>query len=161
MRQKPPLWQRYQSPVVCILFSNLAVIVFLPLIRQHRADDVAGVLDHHLSSLDVPLAEKPATMNFRSERGLHILDKYIRAHNNDTKILCFLFFVPITCKLPLLLWRFFPGVWISSPWEAHCWWLACRSEKQWRQHQSNFKFLSLCGLQWVKILSWGTRNGTH
>lgn len=62
-----------------IMFTNLAVIIFLPLISQDRANDVAGVLDHHLSSLDVPFAEKPATMNFRSERGLQEqeTDKYI------------------------------------------------------------------------------------
>ncbi len=40
----------------------LAVIVFLPFVSENRADDVASVLDHHLSSLDVPLAEKTTTL---------------------------------------------------------------------------------------------------
>ncbi len=49
------------------MFTNLAVIIFLPLISQDRANDGAGVLDHHLPSLDVPFAEKAATVNFRSK----------------------------------------------------------------------------------------------
>ena len=57
------------STVVCVLmFTNLAVIIFFPLISQNRANDCAGVLNHHLPSLNVPFAEKAATMNFRSEK---------------------------------------------------------------------------------------------
>lgn len=56
------------STVVCIMFTNFAVIIFLPLVSQDRANDGASILDHHLSSLNVPFAEKAATMNVRSER---------------------------------------------------------------------------------------------
>lgn len=49
------------------VFTNLAVVIFLPFVRQHGSDDGAGVLDHHLSGLDVPLAEKASTVNLRSE----------------------------------------------------------------------------------------------
>lgn len=50
------------------MFTDLAVIIFLSLISQNSANDGAGVLDHHLPGLDVSLAEKAATMNFRSKR---------------------------------------------------------------------------------------------
>lgn len=49
------------------MFTNLAVVIFLPLISQDSANDGAGVLDHHLPSLDVSFAEKASTMNLRSE----------------------------------------------------------------------------------------------
>lgn len=52
-----------------VQFANLAVIILLPLISQDSANDVAGVLDHHLPGLDVSFAEKAATVNFRSEEG--------------------------------------------------------------------------------------------
>lgn len=54
--------------VLCVVFTNFAVIIFLPFVGQDRANDSAGVLNHHLPSLDVPLAEKAAAMNVRSER---------------------------------------------------------------------------------------------
>lgn len=54
--------------VVCIMFTNFAVVIFLPLVSQNRANDGAGILDHHLPSLDVPFAEKATTVNVRSER---------------------------------------------------------------------------------------------
>lgn len=54
--------------MVCIVFTNLAVIIFLPLICQDSANDGAGVLDHHLAGLNVSFAEKSAAMNFRSKR---------------------------------------------------------------------------------------------
>ncbi len=50
------------------MFTNLAVVIFLPFISQDRANDGAGVLDYHLSGLDVPLAEKATTVNLRSTR---------------------------------------------------------------------------------------------
>lgn len=43
--------------------NALAVIIFLPFISQDRANDGAGVLDHHLPSLDVPFAEEATTVN--------------------------------------------------------------------------------------------------
>lgn len=50
------------------MFRYLAVIIFLPLVSQNRANHSAGIFDHHLSSLDVPLAEKAATVNVRPAR---------------------------------------------------------------------------------------------
>ena len=49
--------------------ADLAVVVFLPLVGQHGADDVAGVLDHHLARLDVPLAEQAAAVDLRPGAG--------------------------------------------------------------------------------------------
>lgn len=95
------------------LFAYLAVVIFLPLISQNGANDDAGVLDHHLASLDVPLAEKTATMNFRSKRGIP-LNTFENTDNLGQPYRTPFFFlfvvVVITCKLLLLLWRFFPGV---------------------------------------------------
>lgn len=56
--------------VVCIMLTNFAVIIFLPLISQDRANDGAGVLDHHLANLNVPFAEKATAVNFRSKKDL-------------------------------------------------------------------------------------------
>lgn len=50
------------------MLTNLAIIIFLPLISQDRTNDGAGVLDHHLPSVNVPFAEKAPTMDFRSKR---------------------------------------------------------------------------------------------
>lgn len=44
----------------------LAVIVFLPFVCENWANDIASILDHHLPSLDVPLAEKTSTVYSRS-----------------------------------------------------------------------------------------------
>lgn len=41
----------------------LAVVVFFSFVRENRADDITRILDHHLSGLDVPLAEKATTVN--------------------------------------------------------------------------------------------------
>lgn len=41
----------------------LAVVVFLSFVRENRADDITRILDHHLSGLDVPLAEKATAVN--------------------------------------------------------------------------------------------------
>lgn len=50
------------------MITDFAVIKFLPLISQDGANDCAGILDHHLSCLDVPFAEKSTTMNIRSKQ---------------------------------------------------------------------------------------------
>lgn len=50
------------------VFTNLAVIVFLPLISEDRANDGASILYHHLPSVDVPLTEKSTPVNWRSKR---------------------------------------------------------------------------------------------
>lgn len=52
------------TTIARILITNFAVIKFLPLVSQDRANDGAGVLNHHLSSLNVPFAEKSTTVNF-------------------------------------------------------------------------------------------------
>lgn len=44
----------------------LAVVVFFPFVCENRANDVTSILDHHLSGLNVPLAEKTTTMNIGS-----------------------------------------------------------------------------------------------
>ncbi len=40
----------------------LAVIVFLPLVSEDRANDIARVLDHHLSSVNVFPAEQTSAV---------------------------------------------------------------------------------------------------
>lgn len=50
------------------MFTNFAVIIFLPLISQDGTNDSAGVLDHHFTSIYVPFAEKTSPMNLRSKR---------------------------------------------------------------------------------------------
>ena len=43
--------------------AYLALVEPFPLVCEHGADDVAGVLNHHLSGLNGSLAEQPATMD--------------------------------------------------------------------------------------------------
>lgn len=50
------------------MFTYLAVIIFLPFVGQDRANYRASVLDHHLASIDDPLAKKATPMNFRSKK---------------------------------------------------------------------------------------------
>lgn len=45
--------------------THLAVIVLLTLVRLDGADDVAGVLNHHLSCINVSLTEKTPTVDGR------------------------------------------------------------------------------------------------
>lgn len=49
--------------------TDFAVVEFLPLIGQDGANDRAGILDHHLSGLDVPFAEKSTAMNIGPKQG--------------------------------------------------------------------------------------------
>lgn len=91
------------------MFTNLAVIIFLPLISQDSANDGAGVLDHHLPGLDVSFTEKASTMNLRSEDYTTVEYRLIQLSIQIILILIKPRFVDITCKLLLLLWRFFPG----------------------------------------------------
>ena len=64
-RRREALHQRGGAPVRHV--THLAVVVLLPLVSQNGADDVAGVFDHHLSGLDVPLAEEAAAVDGRPE----------------------------------------------------------------------------------------------
>lgn len=48
--------------------TDFAVIKFLSFISQDGANDCSGILDHHLSCLDVPFAEKSSAVNFRSKQ---------------------------------------------------------------------------------------------
>lgn len=64
------------------MITDFAIIIFLPLISQDSADDRAGVLDHHLPGLNVPFAEEPTTMNFRSKKEKHFDWRELRTHIN-------------------------------------------------------------------------------
>ena len=46
-----------------ITADALAVVVLLPVVREHGMDLLSGVLDHHLASLDLPLAEQAHPMD--------------------------------------------------------------------------------------------------
>lgn len=48
-------------------FSHLPIIILLPLVCQNGANDYAGVLNHHFTSVDVSLTEQPSPMNGRPE----------------------------------------------------------------------------------------------
>lgn len=68
------------------MVTYFAVIIFLPLISQDRANNSASVLDHHLPSLNVPLAEKASTMDFRSKKdwwGWGVISSWVclKTHN--------------------------------------------------------------------------------
>lgn len=45
--------------------AHLAVVILLSLVGLDGADDVAGILNHHLSCINVSLTEKPAAVNGR------------------------------------------------------------------------------------------------
>lgn len=48
-----------------VKFTHLAVVVLLPFVGEDGADHSAGILDDHLPSLDVPLAEEAAAVDVR------------------------------------------------------------------------------------------------
>lgn len=48
--------------------TDFAVIKFLSFISQDGTNDCSGILDHHLSCLDVPFAEKSSAVNIRSKQ---------------------------------------------------------------------------------------------
>ena len=52
--------------------NHLAFVVLFPLVRQQGADDFTGVLNHHLTIVDVALAEQPSPMNPGSETHTHV-----------------------------------------------------------------------------------------
>lgn len=43
--------------------TNLAIIVLLPFVSEHGADDDACIFNNHLPCLNVPLAEKTTAMD--------------------------------------------------------------------------------------------------
>lgn len=46
-----------------VVSPHLAVVVFLPLVREHGADDHPRVFDDHFPGFDGSLAEQTATVN--------------------------------------------------------------------------------------------------
>lgn len=80
-------------------FTNLAVVIFLSFIGEDGADHCAGVLDHHLPSLDVPLAEEASPMNLRPRGAYRGCEWFFWA-----------FFILLVCCVALL----------ASPVNAHC-----------------------------------------
>lgn len=45
-------------------FTHFAVVVLLPFVGEDGADHSACILDDHLPSFDVPLAEEATAMDF-------------------------------------------------------------------------------------------------
>lgn len=46
-----------------VVSPHLAVVVFLPLVREHGADDHSRVFNDHFPGFDGSLAEQTATVN--------------------------------------------------------------------------------------------------
>ena len=53
----------FAVPDLLLPLSYLALVEPFPLVCEHGADDVPGVLNHHLSGLNGSLAEQPTTMD--------------------------------------------------------------------------------------------------
>lgn len=55
--------------------TYLTAVIVLPLVSQNRTDDNTSVLDHHLSSFYVALAEKATSMNSGSTKITYQLNR--------------------------------------------------------------------------------------
>lgn len=45
--------------------AHLAVVILLSLVSLDGTDDIAGILNHHLTCINVSLTEKPSAMDGR------------------------------------------------------------------------------------------------
>jgi len=50
-------------------FPHLSVVIFLPFVGEHGANDVPGVFDDHLRRVDGLGAEQPSAVNRRPAEG--------------------------------------------------------------------------------------------
>lgn len=92
--------------------THLAVIVFLALVSLDGADDIAGILNHHLTCIDVSLTEKTPTVDgrprpwtqktrhkFPLSNFLHLLILYVW-------VSClYVYMCTMSCLLPVVVWR--------------------------------------------------------
>lgn len=160
------------------MFTNFAVIIFLPLISQDGTDDGTGVLDHHFSSLDVPFAEKASPVNLRSKRITeHDMVKFmsIKCIFDVNKVSEF--YILFCFPLPVNAYCFFGSFLQVSESHRHGKLAACGSPGGHRQCNvsvnmasatllpfSNFRsvyFVVCRGLKYLNALTWKISVGIH
>lgn len=56
--------------VIIEMETNLAIVVLLPFVSEHWANDNSCIFNNHLPCFDVPFAEKTATMDSRPTTGV-------------------------------------------------------------------------------------------
>lgn len=63
--------------------TNLAIVVLLPFVSEHRANDDARIFDNHLPRFDVPLAKETTAVDSRPASDAQVEDKVVCCYANS------------------------------------------------------------------------------